>query len=361
MTILFNNLQWALAEEREEINAAISRVLDSGRFILGPEVEAFESEIAQYLGSKYAISCANGTDALILSLLAAQRYTTKRGVLTVANSAPPTVAAIYRANCYPTYIDVLPNGLIDHTKIDKYTANETLAIIPVDLYGQVHKFERIVWEDLETFPLVIEDGAQAMGSKQFTLSNAWSKCISFYPTKNLGALGDGGMIVTNDENLDNHARRLRIYGSCNNKINYENGFNSRLDELQAAILRVRLKYLDANNKRRQELAKLYTVLLPEILKHREYRDDENYHLFTIRTPNRKALQEYLESKNIETMIHYRFPAYKYGIANHEMNYSYLQETENFCNEVLSLPMWPGLTTGEVSRVCYEISAFFDHL
>jgi len=355
----FNDLRPVMEDQKGKIQDAMNRVLASGSFILGNEGRALEEEVAKYVWIDYGIGVANGTDAITLALLYIRHhksiYADGALVATVANSAPATAVAIRRAGCCPVYVDVLPNGLMDPDDLRRKLHKKIIAVVPVHLYGQIANLEAID-EACDRYDTpIVEDAAQAMGSDlSFRSKREILKCVSFYPTKNLGALGDGGMILTNSPYADLVLRHLRNYGlDRDGNIVIRRGFNSRLDELQAAILRERLKDLDLYNFQRQQIAKKYFQMLhPQVL-HREFNSLENYHLFTIRHPNRPWLQDQLLKAGIETKIHYKHPAHKYFI---EDMYITLPETQRHCSEVLSLPLWPGMDTTDIVRVCSAVNS-----
>ncbi len=365
MKIAFNSLAPVLEYQRPEIDAAIKRVLDSGIFINGPEVKAFEESFAKRLNCDYGIGCANGTDAITLSLLALSHFAdhNQNEVITVANSAPATVAAICNAGLSPVFVDVLPNGLMDLEKACLLFNNRTLALLPVHLYGQVLDLSGIRGMAQDAGIFIVEDGAQAFGSKGFEANYSTVKCVSFYPTKNLGALGDGGGIATNWVHLANYIYQLKNYGLNKQKcIAISNGYNSRLDEMQAAILSAKLKTFDFLQDTRRSLAEMYFGLLPVEVLHRTLSDNENFHLFTIRSKRRDELHNYLASEGVDTMVHYPVPACDYSTMefwNPEHHRDDLPETYKHCEEVLSLPLYPGLKIEEVMHVCDLISKFYN--
>jgi dTDP-4-amino-4,6-dideoxygalactose transaminase len=349
--IPFNNLAPAISEERKDIDEAIKRVLDSGVFINGSEVYNFSNELSKYTGVQYVIPCANGTDALMLALLAYRdipRHVNRFGndVYTVANSAPATVAAIRRAGFYPRFLDINTSGLISYHNHKDNTSEYPEIHLPVNLYGQVKLYRKRPNE------IIIEDGAQALGNYNFCRSEADVWTTSFYPTKNLGALGDGGAVLTNDQKVADKIRLLTNYGLDPDKFMIiEHGFNSRLDEIQAAILRVRLKNLDTHCNERRSLAKMYDLVLDPFVKHREYNMDENYHLYTIlvKDDKRTALQKYLHEQGIQTAIHY-VKSVDHGLGENS-------NTEYFQKSVLSLPLWPGMKRAEVAYVAGSVNDF----
>lgn len=345
--------------QQTAIQEAINRVLDSGHYILGPEVEALEWEVSAEMGMRYGVGVANGTDAITLALLALKHQKSiinshQALVATVANSAPPTVVAIRRAGCTPVFIDVLPNGLMDPADLSAKMRREIMAVVPVHLYGQSAQMLAIssVCERFST--PIIEDAAQAIGTFiEHKSKFLFARCVSFYPTKNLGAIGDGGMILTDNYYVKEVIKRLRVYGlNETGNVALPNGFNSRLDELQAAILRERLKDMRIFQSIRRAIATEYFEMLNPVILHRTYNQNENYHLFTIRYGNRNYLQEQLKDKGIETKVHYPVPAHQYHI---EGMYVFLPETVALCREVLSLPLWPGMTPENVRTVCKAVN------
>lgn len=338
--IPFNDLRPVISDQRQKIDEAIKRVLDSGVFIQGEEVKAFEKELAAYCGVKYCISCANGTDAIKLALYAAKLTTGRDKVLTVANSAPATMAAVMDTGMTWEYLDINKYGLI---KYDDFVARKDVINLIVNLYGQVKSYGKFIGE------FVIEDGAQSLGTNGFckTVADIWT--TSFYPTKNLGALGDGGAVLTNNENLATLIREMCNYGLDKNKFMIHKGWNSRLDEMQAAILRERLKDLNMYCDERRKLAKLYDICLDDCVKHREYVPEENYHLYTIRASRRNDLQSFLSVCGIQTIVHYPKSVY------HD-----LPITKKFQEEVLSLPLWPGMTSMQVVKVAEVVNDWIRH-
>jgi dTDP-4-amino-4,6-dideoxygalactose transaminase len=364
MKIPFNNLGPALAEQRIEIDEAIKRVLDNGVFINGPEVQKLEERFGKEFNG-YGVSCANGTDAITLSLLALSKFAdhNQNEVITVANSAPATVAAICNAGLRPVFVDITPNGLMDLQKACLLFNQNTLALLPVHLYGQILDLTPIQSMAMEAGIFILEDAAQAYGSQGLKHS-PFTKCISFYPTKNLGALGDGGMVVTGAVSLANIIHKLKNYGLNPERcITEANGFNSRLDEMQAAILNVKLERFEINQAARRALAQMYFNLLPTEVLHRDFHYGENYHLFTIRVEHRPQLRTYLSEQGIDTMIHYPVPACDYATMKYQRNEPFppdLTETRKFCNEVLSLPLWPGMTMEEVVYICNAINDFYTY-
>ena len=342
--IPFNDLRPVIADQRAKIDEAIKRVLDSGVFVQGYEVKQFEKELAEYCGVKYAVSCANGTDAIKLALLSKSSFLTK--VVVQANSAPATVAAIWDARLQPHYTEIDERGLVNLDKTPPEDDLEIRAGIYVNLYGQVHteQYDKGAWVNA----LAIEDGAQSLGTIGFCQNNADLWTTSFYPTKNLGALGDGGAVLTNDEALASRMRTQANYGLDETKFMYSQGWNSRLDEIQAAILRERLKDLDMYCSVRRGIARLYDNMLEPCVKHRAYNPNENYHLYTILVPKgrRADLQKYLLERGIQTAIHYV-----------QSVYHNLPITMKFQEQVLSLPCYPGMLQMDALMVAANINDF----
>jgi dTDP-4-amino-4,6-dideoxygalactose transaminase len=347
---------------KREIDKSIIGVLDSGWYILGPKVKIFEEEFASYIGCKHGIAVASGTEALQLALMA---LGIGKGdeVLTVPNTAVPTVAAIEAAGAKPVFVDItLDTYLMNVRQAAEKISSKTKAIIPVHLYGQCVDMDAIMTIAKQYKLKVIEDCAQAAGAtykgkKAGSIGDAG--CFSFYPTKNLGAMGDAGLVVTNNAEIADKLRLLRSYGERKKYINEIKGVNSRMDELQAAILSVKLKYLDKWNESRRIKAGFYRSLLADqkdiILPKEASYGTHVYHLFVVRTQKRDKLQKALADKGISTAIHYPIPihfqeAYK--------NLSYKQKSfpiaESYAGQILSLPMFPELSNKDINKVVAEI-------
>lgn len=328
----------------------MERVSEKGPYILGPEVASFEEEFAAYHGLSYAVGVGSGTDALALTLKA---FDIGPGdeVITVSHTALATVAAIVMAGSTPVLVDVDHYYTMDPTKIEAEITTKTKAIIPVHIYGQPCDMDQILEIARKHKLIVIEDCAQAHGAtykgkKVGTIGDAG--CFSFYPTKNLGALGDGGGIITNRDFIAERLKRLRQYGWNGDRIAVESGVVSRLDELQAAILRVKLRHLDADNQRRQKIADKYgdsltgsSLLLPDIRPGCQH----VFHLYVVRSKNRDQWKKKLaDSFNIEAGIHYAYPAHTHPGYKDKIKISKkgLSLTEAISQEVLSLPIYPEL-------------------
>lgn len=368
MKVKFVDLEASYWQLKTEIDRVVRKVLRGGRYILGENVERFEEEFAKYCGVKYGVGVASGTDALSLALLACG---VKPGdkVILPANSYP-SVFAISAINAIPQFVDINQRSLnIDVNQIEKSIDNKTKAIIPVHLYGQPAEMESILKISRKHGLAVIEDCAQVHGAEyQGKKVGGFGDlaCFSFYPTKNLGACGDAGMVVGNNKKLIDQVKLLRMYGEKKRYQSILPGYNSRLDEIQAAILRVKLKYLDGWNKKRGEIAQYYlkhlnpnknnNFVLPETLLGSKH----VWHLFVIRTKRRDKLMNYLQKRNIDCLIHYPSPPYK-QIAYKNLNYSSNQFpiTSQLSKEILSLPMHPYLKKQEVKHVCQIINQFID--
>ncbi|MGC4073501.1 MAG: DegT/DnrJ/EryC1/StrS family aminotransferase [Nibricoccus sp.] len=352
----------------EEIRAAIERVLTGGHYILGPEVMEFEREFAVYQGGGHTIGVANGTEALEVALRALGVQAGDR-VATVANTVTATVSAIEQIGAKPVFIEIDPvTMLMDARKLEEvlaHAAGSVKVVIPVHLYGRPADMPAIVAIAAKHGAKVLEDCAQAQGAMiDGRKAGSWgdAAAFSFYPTKNLGALGDAGAIFTRDDALAEKVRLLRQYGWRIRYVSELPGRNSRLDEIQAAVLRVKLKYLDAENAKRQELAARYVARLGGDESHRAAvaltvprattGTTHVFHQFTVRTTRREELRAYLQTKDIICGVLYPVPVHRQPAFADAA--PALPETERACAEVLCLPCHPGLTTADVDRVCDEI-------
>jgi dTDP-4-amino-4,6-dideoxygalactose transaminase len=357
--IPFNDLKSSHQEVSAELAAAAQRVLASGWFILGPEVEAFEREFAAYHGVAHAVGVANGTDAIELALRAAGIGPGDE-VITVSNVSAPTVCAIERAGATPVLVDVEPVGYtMDPNAAEAAITPRTAAILPVHLYGQMAQIEELDAIAQRHGLLLIEDcaqahGAQRNGKRAGTCGQLGA--FSFYPTKNMGAIGDGGAIITNDSQLADRLRRLRNYGQQSRYLNVERGVNSRLDELQAAFLRIKLARLDCDNATRQALAAAYDALLdgvviPSVLPGNLH----VYHLYVVRHPDRDAFITALGDRGIGAIVHYPIPIHLQP-AYSDLGYRHgsLPVTERLANEIVSLPLYCGLQPDDVAKVATDV-------
>jgi dTDP-4-amino-4,6-dideoxygalactose transaminase len=354
---------------RSRIEIAIIQVIESGSYILGREVQGFEQEFSAFTGVSHGVGVASGTDALILSLRALgvgpEDY-----VITVSHTAVATVAAIELAGAKPLLVDIepgtctmSPRALAD---VLARPPGRIAAVMPVHLYGQPADLAAIEPAAKRAGAALVEDAAQSHGALSGTRtvgSIGRLAAFSFYPTKNLGALGDGGMVVTGDDALAERLRALRQYGWRSRYVSDIAGVNSRLDEIQAAILRVRLTMLEAENQRRCEIAAAYDSGLADLplqLPARRSGATHVFHQYVVRTPQRDALQRALRERGIGTNIHYPVPvhlqpAYQGRLA---IGPAGLAETERAAREVLSLPMFPQLTEEQVGRVISAVHGAF---
>ncbi|HLP48621.1 MAG TPA: DegT/DnrJ/EryC1/StrS family aminotransferase [Candidatus Kapabacteria bacterium] len=358
--IRFDNFKAQYAHIREEIDTAVHRVLESGWFILGKELETFEKEFAQYIGCNYCVGVGNGTDAISLALMA---LGIGRGdeVITSNMTAFPTISGIMKANATPVVTDIrFEDGLMDVSKIEAKITRNTKAILPVHLYGQSCDMDPINDLARQYGLQVVEDCAQSVGAvyksnKTGTIGEVGA--FSFYPTKNLGAYGDAGAVTTNDETVYKKLLGLRNYGQRVRYYHDDFGFNSRLDEIQAAILKVKLKYLDTWNEKRRHLAASYREKLSSVscLQENVY-GLPVYHLFVIKTKNRDKLMAYLQSRDIQTLIHYPVPMNKqkgFGMQTDEL----FPAAARFAAEILSIPIYPELAEENLTRTADEINTF----
>jgi dTDP-4-amino-4,6-dideoxygalactose transaminase len=360
--ILCANPKAQYGARADEIKAAIQRVLQSGWYILGKETEAFEAEFAQYLGTYSAVGVGSGTEALYLAL---KCLGVGQGdeVVTVSHTAVATVAAIELAGARPVFADIDPvTYTMDPGSLEAMISRKTKAVIPVHLYGQPADMKTIFRIARAHQLKIIEDCAQAHGAairekKVGTFGDM--ACFSFYPTKNLGAIGDGGAVATNQPKLAEKSRLLRQYGWKERYISKVAGWNTRLDEIQAAILRVKLCSLDKDNSARRQIAGRYCkglagtdLVLPGI------RKDSNhvFHLFVIRSKKRDLLLDALRQGGIQAGIHYPVPIHHQPAYRH-LRSQRLPETEKAAKEVLSLPMYPELSFEEVDYVVKIIKEF----
>ena len=354
---------------KHEIDAAIARALDSGRYILGAEVTAFEEEWAAYVGAAHAVGVGNGTDALELALRA---FGIGSGdvVITTSNTAVATVAAIELTGASALLVDVddatmtmSPQHLA--AAIAQNQSGHVKAVIPVHLYGWPADMPAITSIATEHGLKIIEDCAQAHGARLGGRAvGTWGNAaaFSFYPTKNLGALGDGGAVVTNDSTTAERLRALRVYGWKERYISDIVGMNTRLDDLQAAILRVKLRHLDSTNGRRRGIARRYRQSLadlPIVLPPHDETVEQVYHQFVIRLPERDRLREYLQAHGVDTAVLYPLPihqqpAYRGRIATS----GDLSATEGAAHDLLCLPIHPTLDDSDVEQVTTAIRAFF---
>lgn len=357
----------------KEIDEAIKRVLISGQFILGPEVEIFEKEMAQYIGVKHAIGVASGTDALLIALRCLG-IGPGDGVIVPDFTFFATAGAVVNAGATPIFCDIDPETFnISASELEKIVSRpprniKIKAIIPVHLYGQMADMDEIMKLAKNYELYVIEDCAQSIGAEYKGMkagSIGHAGCFSFFPTKNLGAYGDGGMIVTNDDNIAEKARMIRVHGSRPKYYHHMVGYNSRLDALQAAVLRAKLPYVEEWNNKRRQLADQYDNLLKNIdrliIPSRSPERDHIFHQYTIRVEaaDRDILHRFLADRGINSEVYYPKPLH------HQPCFSFLNsKDEDFsesiraCKSVLSLPMFPELSNEEQNYIAISINEFF---
>jgi dTDP-4-amino-4,6-dideoxygalactose transaminase len=364
MMTLFNDLLSPNCDLQDEIDAAALRVLHSGWYLLGGELSAFEAAFAKYHDVDHSIGVANGTDAIELALRAAG---VERGdeVITVSLTAVPTVCAIERAGAIPVLVDVdSETYTMDPAAARAAITPRTRAILPVHLYGQPADMVTLSAIAQEKALVLIEDCAQAHGARlngRLVGTFGDLAAFSFYPTKNLGAVGDGGAVITNDARYAESLRRLRNYGQVSRYVNNTRGVNSRLDELQAAVLSVKLPHLDDQNATRRRLARCYdaafadqaAIVGPTVRAGAE----PVYHLYVVRTAERDALVQQLADRGVQTLIHYPVPVHlQPAYADLGYRTGDLKVTERICGEILSLPMHAGLRSDQVETVAETLIA-----
>ncbi|MGE6394463.1 DegT/DnrJ/EryC1/StrS family aminotransferase [Chryseobacterium scophthalmum] len=365
--IKFLDLQKINLQHQTEIEAQLLEVFRSGWYLLGKKLKNFENNFSSYIGSSHAIGVANGLDALRLILKA---YI-EMGIMAVgdeiivpSNTYIASILAISDNGLIPVLVEPDINSYnIDVSKIEEKISSKTKAILIVHLYGRIIFSDQLQQIAKENNLKIIEDNAQAIGAewnnkKSGNLGDAAG--FSFYPGKNLGALGDAGAITTNDDQLATTIRALANYGSNQKYVNIYKGLNSRLDEIQAAILDVKLKYIDSENQKRIDIAKRYIseiknpkIILPELP---ENENEHVWHLFVIRTENRDELQNYLTEKNIQTLIHYPIPPHQQN-AYKEWNNMSFPISEKIHDEVLSLPISPVLEDEEIQTIIKALNNF----
>ncbi len=345
-----------------ELMEAIGRVMASGRFILGPEVECLERELAAYTGAAHAIGCGSGTDALLLALLALGVGPGDE-VITAPFTFVSTAAVIHWLGARPVFVDIDPRTYaLDPDQLARRINSRTRAILPIHLYGRVGPIESILEIARHCQVPVVEDAAQALGARlggRMAGTFGALGCYSFYPTKNLGAAGDGGLVVTSDARLAGRLRRLRVHGQEDRYISSEVGINGRLDELQAAVLRVKLRRLEGWNQTRREKAAVYTRLLGDAVETPELGPEgaHVFHQYVIRVKGRDALVRRLADQGVQTAVYYPVPLHL------QKCFAYLEYRKGDCpqaeaaaEQVLALPLYPELPAAaqeHVARVIRE--------
>jgi dTDP-4-amino-4,6-dideoxygalactose transaminase len=366
MTISFLDLARQNQEIETETSAALARVYRSSQYILGPEVEAFEREWARFCELDSAAGVASGTDALSLALVAsgAVRKGAADEVIVPTLTAPYTALAVLNAGGLPVFVDVDPKTYtINSQAVEGAITSRTRAVVPVHLYGQMADMPAICALAEKHGLIVIEDAAQAHGARLNNLSPGafgLAAAYSFYPTKNLGGFGDGGAVVSRDKSLIERVKILRQGGHAPALSGKLEGRNSRLDELQAALLRVKLKRLNDWNQRRKKLAALYDQLLTPVANLHvpfvTHPDAHVFHLYVVTHPDRDRLQSQLAARGIDTIIHYPHLLHQQELFRRPAQPS-LPVAEKLANRILSLPLYPQLTEGEVTTIANAILEF----
>lgn len=363
MFIPLNNLKREHDSIRPNLDGVINSIIDNSDFILGDELKKFEQDFSRYCEAKYCLGVDSGTSALELACRSI-RLTKEDEVITVSNSYISTSMSALFVGAKPVFVDVDYNSKnINVDTIESKINNKTKAIIVVHMHGQPSDMNNILKIAKENNLFVIEDAAHAHGalynnSKIGSIGDI--TCFSFYPSKNLGCMGDGGAITTNDKDLYERIKLMRTYGESEKFRYTELGYNKRLDNLQAGILNVKLAYLDQWNKARQNAAKLYNDLLDSTVEIPEIQSDRTsvFYVYSINSKNRNQLQEFLTDKNIQTGIHYPIPIHKQKLFI-DLGYSnQLPITEQLANEMLSLPMFPFITEDEIHYISRQIVEFY---
>jgi dTDP-4-amino-4,6-dideoxygalactose transaminase len=348
-----------------EINAAIQAVLNSGRYVLAGEVQAFEEEFKNFIGARFAIAVASGTDALYLALKAIGIGSGDE-VLTVPHTAVATVAAIEMCGAIPVLVDIDEETYtMDPERLQTAISPRAKAVLPVHLYGHPANMEEILEIAHRHGLAVVEDCAQAHGAmygNKHVGTIGDISAFSFYPTKNLGAIGDGGLIATNDADLAEQAKLLRQYGWHERYVSQVIGWNSRLDELQAAILRVKLRHLARGNQQRRRLAELYGSGLrglPVIAPVTKPGNRHVYHQYVIRCEKRDELQTFLAAHNISTLIHYPVPVHLQPAYRGRLgDLGSFPVSEQVAGEIMSLPLYPELPEAQIETVIRAIAEYY---
>jgi dTDP-4-amino-4,6-dideoxygalactose transaminase len=357
----------AYQAQRDDIRARILSVLEGGNYVLGPEVESFEQSFSAYCQATYGIGVNSGTDALILTLRALDIGPGDE-VVTVSHTALATVAAVLAVGATPVLVDIDPiYYTLDPAVLGDAITARTKAIVPVHLYGQPADMDSILDVAKKHGIPVIEDCAQATGAiykgrRVGSIGDAG--CFSFYPTKNLGAIGDGGMVVTNSQRISDRIRRIRQYGWDARRETDRLGINSRLDEIQAAILGVKLPLLDLNNEHRAAIAHRYSVAFAELplgLPRQRPETAHVYHLYVLSCDDRDGLRRHLMDNKVLAGIHYPVAAHRHGTYASRVSLSAagLETTDSVVDRILSLPIYPELPEADVGRVIDGVNSYFD--
>jgi dTDP-4-amino-4,6-dideoxygalactose transaminase len=365
LRVPFGSLDADYRRRRAEVDAAIGRVLARGRFVLDEEVAAFEGELADYLGVSRVVACASGTDAIAVALLAAGAGPDDE-VLLPANACVPVIAGVRLAGARPRLADVAGDTLtLSRSEAERALGPQVRFLLMVHLYGGLGDVDGLRDLAAERGLFVVEDCAQSLGASMHGRkagSFGVAAAFSFYPTKNLGAYGDAGAVATDDPGIAQRAERLRQYGWSRRDLSEVEGRNSRMDELQAAILRAKLPVLEEDNQRRRQIARRYDEALgdlPLVLLRARSGAIPAPHLYPVRTALRDALRDHLFARGIETAIHYPLPLHlqpAYGFLGHREGD--FPVSERACETVLSLPIYPTLDNEQVEAVVSEVRAFF---
>lgn len=355
--IQFFDFKREYSQLKTEINEKLEVVLSKGNFITGEEVKNFETQFSNYLGTQYGLGVNSGSDALYMAIKALGLHEGDE-VITTSHTFISTVDAISRNGAIPIFTDIdIDTYCMDVSKIESLITDDTKAIMPVHLYGHPVDMDPVMEIAKNNDLFVIEDcsqahGAEYKGKKVGSIGDMG--CFSFYPVKNLGAYGDGGFITMNNDVLFEKLEMMHNYGQSKKNHHEFIGLNSRLDELQAGILNIKLKYLDDYNNKRKDLANLYNKYLDSSL----YKlpsvkvyADHVFHLYIIRTDNRNKIRDYLLENDVQTMIHYPIPVHRQKAYLNLEFQNKIPITEEICNEILSLPMNPWLTINEIKEIC----------
>lgn len=365
VNIEFADLIYKQPSRNQQLKEAFDRVLYSGNFILGKELDNFENQFAKYLEVKYCIGVGNGLEALQIALMSLDIGKGDE-IITTPITAAATTLAILAVGATPVFVDTNKCGLIDVELIEKVITKKTKAILPVHLYGNSVDLNRLIAICQKYKLFLIEDTAQAYGSKfndKFLGTFGTLGCFSFYPTKNLGALGDGGAIVTNNLKFATICRQIRNYGESKKYKHLRFGLNSRLDELQAALLSIKLKYLEEDNSIRRSLAQRYInnlLNLPQVeIVMSQNGSLPNFHLFVIKVQKRSALRKYLSSYNIPTLIHYPKILPDQPFLKGLYKFTDLKVARNFVKSCLSLPLHPQMSLKQIDFISSKIRELYE--
>jgi dTDP-4-amino-4,6-dideoxygalactose transaminase len=361
----FLDLRQAHRAIRLDLDEAHRRVLDSGWFVRGPELEAFESEYAQFSGTRFAIGCSNGLDALRLSL-EAMKIGPGDEVLVPANTFIASVLAVLQVGAVPVLVDPHPQtGLLDGATLDAHCSPHTRVVMPVHLFGHPVDMDAVMDLAQKRGLHVIEDNAQAHGARwNGRQTGSWgnANATSFYPGKNLGALGDGGAVTTDSEHVAAAIRVKGNYGSGEKYVHHEVGYNMRLDELQAAFLRVKLRHLERWNAERRVIARAYDEAFSQKTGIEGLPERPGampvHHLYVVRVADRPRFQQHLSEAGIQHLVHYPIPPHLQG-ACAQLNHAAgdFPVAERWAGELVSLPIWPGMDSGQIEAVIQVVTGY----